>query len=531
MFRSFASVLRASAALVLFLSLSGACAAAKPLPPESELNSAKKLVIDTFRAELSAADKVPAIQSMLETAAKTEGDDAGQAALYLSAADVAARAGETKLAFQALEGLAAMFEVDLLTLKLVSMESAAKHAKTPSARVSVANRCLELVGDASKANRFDLADDALKTASTVSSKLKNAELRTDIAGKRKDMEKARRQAEQVETALAAANKILKEKPNDPEANEAVGKRLAFDDNDWSAGLKHLAKAADADLQKAALADQAGAAEPSKTSTLGDLWWNLAEGAESARDKAGYRSRAVFWYTRALAGLNGLAKARVEKRLKDAGEAALTAAAAQTGADNDAFVDITLAPGVLMRLVKIPASADGKIKSFYLGQTEVTQKQWQAVMGSNPSTFNGGDLPVGNLSIDDCRALVKALNVTEAARRVSFRLVTKDECEHAYLAARPNSAYARAISDFAWVAPQSSGKPHPVASKKPNAFGLYDTIGNNWEILEGAQMAGGCFWQTADECAKGFMLDKLETNPKFAGYKNPAFGVRLAAEPK
>ena len=107
-------------------------------------------------------------------------------------------------------------------------------------------------------------------------------------------------------------------------------------------------------------------------------------------------------------LTGLSKTRIERRLEDAGKEAMAAAAGQTGADNGKYIDITLAPGVVMRLVKIPASEDGKIKEFYLGQTEVTQKQWQAVMGSNPSKVKGDEFPVTNVSLDEAKAFCDRL---------------------------------------------------------------------------------------------------------------------------
>ena len=347
-------------------------AGAKPMPPAAALESAKRLIIDTFSKELSAADKVPAIKAMLEAAQSTTGDDPAQAALYLSAAEVAARSGETKLAFEAIDSLGRAFECDALALKDSLLEAAAaefrkeRGARTSEVRTSIANRGLELADSAAAAGRFDVAESALKTAGAAASKLRDAELRKELAAKRKELDKAKRLREHEQAAYDDAVKTLETKPDDPAANEAVGKHLAFDRRDWAQGLKYLAKSGDGDLQNAARADLTGADSSGRTSALGDLWWSLGEDAESPRDRSGYKSRAVFWYTRAASGLSGFAKTRLEKRIKEAGDEALAAAAEQTGGDsaNGKFIDITLAPGVLMRLFKIPASKDGKIKEFY-----------------------------------------------------------------------------------------------------------------------------------------------------------------------
>lgn len=512
-----------------WLFVADAAQAARPLPPSEKVQAAKRLVAETFAKELSQADKAPAVKAMLELADKTSGDAPSQAALYLSAAEVAARIGDTRLAFDAVDQLARVFDVDVLATKGSLLDLAAEHAKANDARLSVTNRGMELAEAAIAAGKFDLADAALKTAASATAKLRDANLRKEVAAKRRELEKARKQASRIESEIAEARKKLDANPNDSAANESLGKHLAFDRSDWTAGLKHLAKAKDSQLRAVAAADRAAGDDSAQMAQAGDLWWSLAESSSDARDKAGYRSRAVFWYTRAAAGLSGLAKARLEKRIAEAGEAALAAAAGQSGGESDKYLDITLAPGVVMRLVKIPASKDGKVKEFYLGQTEVTQKQWQAVMGENPSTYKGDDLPVGNLSIDDCRTFIKALDAGSYAKRLKFRLVAKSEWEYAYLAGNKSDSYAKIFDEIAWVAPHSEGKPHSVRGKKPNAFGLYDTIGNNWEIVEGPLIVGGSFWQTISDCQKGLIADGLETDPKKSGYKNLSFGFRVAAD--
>ena len=119
------------------------------------------------------------------------------------------------------------------------------------------------------------------------------------------------------------------------------------------------------------------------------------------------------------------------------------------------------------------------KPYWLGQTEVTQAQWQAVMGSNPSRFKG-DLtrPVEQVSWNDavefCRRLSQKTGMT-------FRLPTEAEWEYACRAGT-TTAYsfgndASSLGEYGWFDGNAGGSTKPVATRKPNAWGLYDMHGN------------------------------------------------------
>ncbi|HUY89410.1 MAG TPA: SUMF1/EgtB/PvdO family nonheme iron enzyme [Pirellulales bacterium] len=511
----------ALAFVVAVLFSSAAFAAGKPLPPKKALDAAKQLVAETFAKELAESDKTGAVKAMLEAAESTTGDDPAKAALYLSAAEVAARIGDTRLAFESVENLARVFDVDELATKGSILEIAAGSAKSNDARLSVANRGLELADDAIAAGKFDLADSALKTAASASAKVRDAVLRKEIVAKRRSVEKARKQAAHVEGEIADARKTLAEDPGSPAANESLGKHLAFDRNDWAGGLKHLTKAGDAQLRAVAVIDQESPGEPETMAKAGDLWWALSVDAKDPRDQAGYKSRAVFWYTRAADQLTGFAKTRVEKRISEAGEEALAAAAGQNGGTGGKFLDITLAPGVVLRLVKIPASKDGKIKEFYLGQTEVTQKQWVAVMGSNPSSVKGDSLPVSYVSINDCKAFFDRISPTNP--RLKFKLANSDELMHAFLANRPISHYMDRAGEYFWTRENSGKAPHTVASLKANEWGLYDMVGNSAEWCASGNMWGGSVWDNAADQRQA-PVDRPHDQPT-----DGAIGFRVAAD--
>lgn len=117
------------------------------------------------------------------------------------------------------------------------------------------------------------------------------------------------------------------------------------------------------------------------------------------------------------------------------------------------------------------------KAFEMGKYQVTQEQWQAVMGNNPSYFTGANLPVEMVSWHDVQEFIKKLNAKKDG--YSYRLPTEAEWEYACRAGTTGD-YAGNLDEMAWYDKNSSGKTHPVGQKKPNAWGLYDMHGNVWE---------------------------------------------------
>jgi formylglycine-generating enzyme required for sulfatase activity len=123
-----------------------------------------------------------------------------------------------------------------------------------------------------------------------------------------------------------------------------------------------------------------------------------------------------------------------------------------------------------------------IASFWMGVTEVTQAQWQAVMGSNPSHFQqaGPNAPVEMVSWSDAQAFIARLNAREPDRQ--YRLPSEAEWEYACRVGRKEDPYAP-VEEAAWVKENSGGTTHPVGLKRPNGYGLYDMFGNVAEWCE------------------------------------------------
>ena len=122
-----------------------------------------------------------------------------------------------------------------------------------------------------------------------------------------------------------------------------------------------------------------------------------------------------------------------------------------------------------------------LPGYYMGETEVTQALWKAVMGSNPSYFKGDNLPVEGVSWNDCQEFIRKLNQLTGK---TFRLPTEAQWEYAARGGNKSNGYKYAggnsVGNVAWYGDNSSSQTHPVKSKQPNELGLYDMSGNVWE---------------------------------------------------
>ncbi len=190
------------------------------------------------------------------------------------------------------------------------------------------------------------------------------------------------------------------------------------------------------------------------------------------------------------------------------------------------------------------------KGFYMLKTPVTQRQWQAVMGNNPSSFmaGGDNCPVENVSWNECQEFIKRLNEGEDG---IYRLPTEAEWEYACRAGSSTPlcngeiselycAHDPILNEVGWYCGNSSRKSRPVAQKSPNAWGLYDMHGNVSEWCQdwygeygsdsqtdpcgpasasGKVVRGGSWLSNAKNCRSASRLDWLpDSRIEFIGFR-------------
>ena len=185
------------------------------------------------------------------------------------------------------------------------------------------------------------------------------------------------------------------------------------------------------------------------------------------------------------------------------------------------------------MVKIPG------KAYLMSKYEVTQGLWEAVMGENPSDFEGDPTrPVECVSRDDIQEFLKKLNEHPEvqASGLEYRLPTADEWEYACRAgatgdycklADGTEITEETLGDVAWFEDNSNEKTHPVGQKKPNAYGLYDMQGNVMEWTSTVDeddgiYCGGSWFVSSDLCLSS------DRDRDASTYRSDALGFRLCA---
>jgi hypothetical protein len=289
-----------------------------PAPDAVTQAEAMKLIKEVYGDEYTkaktSAEKQALAKKLLGKANENKDNPASQFVLLTLARDIAVQAEDRQTAFQSIGAMAEAFQVNGIEMKAASLSKLATAAQMASQHKSIATVALNLVDQAVAKDNFAVADELGKLALDEARKTGDKELIAQAQGRLSDLDRLTKEYADV----SAARVTLAKTPDDPEANQVVGKYLCFAKGDWDKGSPMLALGKDETLKLVAKQELEGAASSTEQAKLGDVWWDLAEKQEGTTKKQ-VQARAGYWYQKALPGLSGLMKDKVEKRLRDIGD--------------------------------------------------------------------------------------------------------------------------------------------------------------------------------------------------------------------
>jgi hypothetical protein len=257
------------------------------------------------------AERVTLAQTLLTQGDQTRDNSAARYVLFVEAAVAAADGGDSRVFRQAIDAVAQHYEVTWSEAALGILEQVQKRPRPPISNQAIALAAIALADQAVGRDEFDAATAMLDAAVALAIRAKDPTTRRAAAAAKKNVQ----ERATLFAAFEQAGRVLAKSPDDADANLIQGRYYGLVKDDWPRGSGLLAKGSDARLRQLADSEAHAPTDPEAMLALADAWYEGTSSAASAyRDH--YRDRAAYWYRRAVDGLSGLTKARVQKRLLD-----------------------------------------------------------------------------------------------------------------------------------------------------------------------------------------------------------------------
>lgn len=283
----------------------------RPVPDEAARESVLRTIAGVYRSDYeqakTAQQKQALAKKLLNVGVGTTDDPTGQYVLFRIARDIAIQQGDWPTAFESIDRLAAVFEVDPYQMKYEVVRDASKAAKGYLEQRKLAEVLSPCVEQAVDADRFDVAERMCELGHRCAEEGRDPKLAQQIQARLNLVQGMGAAYQEV----VLARKTLEGDPGNIEANSVIGKYLCLIKGDWSEGLKRLAAGSDGPFKSAAELEQAD--EPDAVQ-IADRWWDIAEGLPGLAQTQAQR-HAAGWYHKAMPTLSGLTKARVSQRLE------------------------------------------------------------------------------------------------------------------------------------------------------------------------------------------------------------------------
>lgn len=285
---------------------------------QASLGAIKEIFADTYAKANKPEGKLELGRTLVKHANEIKGDAVARYVLLTESLRFSAEGSDTETALECIDSLASDYQVDEFELLCDSLDELGKTVKTATLARSIHEAARAGIDKALESDKYSHANRLCLIGSSVARKGKDAseakqfvELKTSVAERQKEFE-----------AVGRAKSLLEQDADDPKANFALGVHLIQRKRQWEEGLQHLSKCDDAELKFLARTDLMNPESTKARIGLADGWYAWTMASKKTKPIWG-KALAAHWYGKVLDDVSGVEKIKVEKRLKELGELALS----------------------------------------------------------------------------------------------------------------------------------------------------------------------------------------------------------------